>query len=212
MTGRSCPQLTLYAIRHAETAWNAEGRLQGTQESPLSPKGRRQAERLSAALADRPVVAVYTAATGRAVATAQPLAAGLGLVPCPTPALNEMDLGDWQGLTFAQVQQRWPEQHTAFWESPQDYRPAAGGESFEDLHRRTSALLDALAQGDGHVVLVTHSLVIKALWLVATRRPLADFWVTDEFMPASISSFQLDAREWTIGQLNNRDHLPAELL
>lgn len=90
---------TLLLVRHGETDWNADGRLQGQTDRPLSEFGRRQARQLAEELAGEELDAIYASDLARARETAQIVAEGLGLPVALDPDLREKDWGNWEGLT-----------------------------------------------------------------------------------------------------------------
>ncbi|MDX6472399.1 MAG: 2,3-bisphosphoglycerate-dependent phosphoglycerate mutase [Gaiellaceae bacterium] len=90
---------TLLLVRHGETDWNAEGRLQGHTDRPLNDHGRRQAAALAERLADDEIDAVYASDLARARETAEILAGRLGLPVVTDPDLRERNWGNWEGLT-----------------------------------------------------------------------------------------------------------------
>src|SRR5690606_41498851 len=95
----------LLLIRHGETAWNLDRRVQGHTDIPLNARGRAQAHSLARALRHEPLAAVYTSDLGRAMATAQPLAQALGLQAQAEPGLRERHFGCFEGRTQAEVAQ-----------------------------------------------------------------------------------------------------------
>lgn len=198
----------VFATRHGQTEWNTKALLQGHQESNLTDLGREQSRLLGARLRDEPLTAIYSSTSRRAMSTAQLIAEPRGLTVSKFPGLEEMDLGQWQGLSFADVAERWPEAHDRFWSAPADFEATAGGESFHDLYRRATECLARITRmhAGERVLLVTHSLVLKALWLVATGRPLADFWVTSEFAPGGLTLLE-HGQEWEVSILDDRGHL-----
>jgi broad specificity phosphatase PhoE len=147
--------------RHGETDWNLEGRFQGHADPPLNEQGWAQAAELASTLAGEEVSAVYSSPLRRALETAELVSATHGLTPVPVEGLREVDVGSWQGLTRAEVEQRFPEQfhrwldHGRGWED---------GESYEDMGRRVLASLQELAvRHDGECALaVTHGGPIRA--------------------------------------------------
>jgi broad specificity phosphatase PhoE len=90
---------TLLLVRHGETDWNADGRLQGQTDRPLSEFGRRQARQLAEELAGEELDAIYASDLARARETAQIVAERLGLPVALDPDLREKDWGNWEGLT-----------------------------------------------------------------------------------------------------------------
>jgi broad specificity phosphatase PhoE len=93
---------TLLLVRHGETDWNAEGRLQGHTDRPLNEHGRRQATRLAEELADERIDAVYASDLARARETAEIVAARLGLPVVVDSDLREKNWGSWEGLTSSE--------------------------------------------------------------------------------------------------------------
>jgi len=96
---------TLLLVRHGETDWNADGRLQGHTDRPLSEFGRRQARQLAEELADEELDAIYASDLSRARETAQVVGARLGLAAVLDPDLREKDWGTWEGLTAVEREQ-----------------------------------------------------------------------------------------------------------
>jgi len=96
-------------IRHGETDWNTETRIQGHTDIPLNRRGRWQAQRLGAALADEGLAAVYASDLQRAHATAQAVAQASGLEVVVHSGLRERAFGVFEGLTFSEIEDRWTE-------------------------------------------------------------------------------------------------------
>lgn len=151
-------------IRHAESTWNATGRWQGQADPPLSERGRQQALRLARALAAEPVDHLITSDLARASETAAILAEAWGLSPRLDPLLRELDVGEWTGLTRAEIADREVAALERFESAVPDVRPG-GGESRRELRRRvrTAAAEIASAHPGARVALVTHLGTIRAL-------------------------------------------------
>ena len=147
----------LLLARHGETDWNREQRFQGHADPPLNQTGRAQAVDLSVALAAEPLAAVYSSPLRRALETAEIVAAAHGQEPVTVDALMEVDVGSWQGLTRAEVEERYPDQF-ARWLDHVDGFGFANGESYEQLSGRViPALLQLEADHPGERILtVTH--------------------------------------------------------
>lgn len=158
------------AIRHGETAWNADARIQGQTDIALNDAGRWQAARLPAALADEAVGAVYSSDLRRTLDTAAPLAAALGLPVHADAGLRERHFGAFEGHTFAEIEARWPDAAMRWRRRDADFGPP-GGEVLADFYARAvdvAARLAAAHPGQA-VVLVTHGGVLDCLYRAATR-------------------------------------------
>lgn len=163
----------ILAIRHGQTAWNAASRIQGHTDIELDALGRWQAERLAEALAGQPLDAVYSSDLTRARQTAEPLAKRAGLALCIDRGLRERGFGDFEGLSFVQVEQRWPDQAERWRRRDPDFGPG-GGEVLRDFRDRVVAAVERLAQAHRGrcIVLVTHGGVLDLLYREATRLAL----------------------------------------
>jgi broad specificity phosphatase PhoE/ribonuclease HI len=156
----------LILVRHGETAMTQQGRYSGRGDVPLSVEGEAQAMAAGARVAaiSRDVAAVFTSPLTRCVRTAELIAAELGGAGVTVlPDLIECDFGLWEGLTFAEAREGWPEAMDAWLASPSVSPP--GGESFDAVRVRTqNALATVLrAYGQGVVVIVSHVSPIKLI-------------------------------------------------
>lgn len=158
-------------VRHGETAWNADGRIQGHLDQPLSPIGHRQAARLAHSLAGvEPLDAIYSSDLARAMQTAQPTGASTGVVVQADPQLRERHFGQFQGLRFAQIQADWPDAAERWRTRDPHWVPPEGGESLLQLRARILAAVDALAARHlgQHIGIFTHGGVLDVLYRAAT--------------------------------------------
>jgi alpha-ribazole phosphatase len=154
-------------IRHGESVWNGERRIQGNQDPALSPRGRRQADLLTVGLTDRlpkSVAAVYTSPLRRAAETAERIAGAFGLPIIPEPDIREMRLGRWEGMTVAEIQVAFPGTYESWLADPHTH-PAPDGERLEIFARRVTAAFDRMraAHPGADLILVSHGGPIKAL-------------------------------------------------
>lgn len=163
---------TLLLIRHGETAWNAEHRIQGHLDIPLSPSGFRQAQRLAERLAGEAIAAVYSSELARAWFTALPLAERLGVEVSAEPRLRERSFGIFEGLTLDEVADRHP-QEFAHWRGRDPDWLLEGGESGRQLIDRVlAALHDIVARHRGSTVaVVSHGGVLDVVYRSARALP-----------------------------------------
>jgi len=160
----------ILAIRHGQTAWNADGRIQGHTDIALDAVGQWQAERLAQALGDDELQAIYSSDLSRARQTAAPLAARQGLTVRVDVELRERAFGQFEGLSYAQIEQRWPEQAAAWRRRDPDFG-ARGGEVLRDFRDRGVAAVSRLAQAHRgqSIAMVTHGGVLDLLYREAMR-------------------------------------------
>lgn len=160
----------ILAIRHGQTAWNADSRIQGHTDIALDDIGLWQAERLAQALADEDLDVIYSSDLSRARQTAAPLAACRGLALRVDSGLRERGFGEFEGLSFVQIEQRWPEQAAAWRHRDPDFG-ARGGEVLRAFRDRVVATVDRLARAHRgqSIALVTHGGVLDLLYREATR-------------------------------------------
>jgi broad specificity phosphatase PhoE len=164
--GRVMAPVRIYLIRHAETAWNAEGRFQGTLDSPLSERGVRQTRRLAQALAGAAFAAVYSSPLPRAQVTVRPIAAGRGLAPRSLHAFREINLGIWEGRRVDDVAHGDGENFRLWRERPVALR-LPKGETLEEVATRATAGLRELASRHAGetVALMSHGGVNRTVLL-----------------------------------------------
>jgi broad specificity phosphatase PhoE/ribonuclease HI len=153
-------------VRHGETALTKQGRYSGRGDVPLSDEGQAQAMAAGGRVAgiSRDVTAVLSSPLQRCVRTAELIAAETGGVPVTVvDDLIEVDFGEWEGLTFAEVQERWPAEMTAWLDSTSVAPP--GGESFQAVAKRVRGVLATVVTSyPGEVVvLVSHVSPIKLI-------------------------------------------------
>lgn len=158
----------LIVIRHAETTWNRDKRMQGTTDTPLSDVGRAQAQALGRRLAGRDFSALYSSDLSRARDTARAIAEHTGRELVIDPRLQERRFGIFEGLVAAEILSRYPEEHARFASRDPDYE-VPGGESASHFAQRCLGCLAEIAgrhRGE-EIVVVTHGLVLDSLYRAA---------------------------------------------
>lgn len=163
----------IVAIRHGQTAWNVVARIQGQLDVGLDETGRWQAARLAEALADERLDAVYSSDLGRAWQTAQALAEVAGVTLRADERLRERGFGIFEGLTFAEIEQRFGAQAQRWRARDAGFGPE-GGETLADfVERAVDAVASIAARHRGqHIAVVTHGGVLDALYRAASRIPI----------------------------------------
>ena len=168
--------LEVFLLRHGQTVWNTEGRVQGEHDSPLTSRGREQAHVLGRILAKqlgrRHQLPMYVSPLGRARETAaivqQHAESALVIVE---PRIREVSLGAWEGLTRAEIDAGWPGLTDGL-TGPEWYLRAPGAETYADCEQRVQAWLD---EQDESVIAVSHGVagrIIRGLYLGLSREQI----------------------------------------
>jgi probable phosphoglycerate mutase len=201
----------LCLVRHGETAWNAEHRVQGQLDVPLNATGLAQAEAIARALGREAFDAVYSSDLSRALRTAAPVANRLGVEIVQEKDLRERHYGVFQTLTYAEVKVRYAEDYARFLaRDPEfDFRT---GESLRDFSRRSLEIISRIAkQNEGKSILVvTHGGVLDELYRFIQRIPMAaprDFGIPN----CGINRIDAGAEPWRMECWADIAHLESAL-
>ena len=203
-------ETTLIVIRHGETEWNRERRMQGTTDTRLSDLGRAQAQALGRRLESRGFTALYSSDLSRARDTALAIAERTGRSVLTDPRLQERRFGIFEGLLAAEIKARYPEEHARFASRDPDYE-VPGGESASAFTARCLGCLSEIAgrHPGTEVVVVTHGLVLDSLYRAAhglghgEPRPVP-------LINASINLFGYGASAWRMVLWGDVSHLKEE--
>lgn len=199
-------------VRHGETAWNVERRLQGHLDIPLNQTGKRQAEALAATLKGTHFDAVYCSDLSRARMTAEAASTAFDREPVPDQSLRERHYGTFQGLTYAEASMRYPGEYQRFVERDPNFAFPEGGESLLAFRARiTTALSRFVRRHSGSsILIVTHGGVLDIVHRVATGKPLQarrDF----EIPNAALNWVGFENGQWHLLAWADRRHLDQSL-
>ncbi len=163
----------IIAIRHGETAWNVDTRVQGQLDIGLNPHGQWQALRLAEALADEAIDAIYSSDLQRALHTAQAIARRQQRHVQTHTGLRERGFGTFEGKTHAEIAAQWPDQSRLWHLRAPDWAPP-GGESLLVMRQRVSQTLDELARAHlgQQIVLLAHGGVMDQLYRLGSGQDL----------------------------------------
>ena len=188
------PSTWVYLARHGEVLHAAEGRFFGHTDVALSPVGRAQAAALGERLAREPIEAVYASDLARARDSATPLASGRRTEVVAVPALREMAMGRWEGLTVAEIQEREPDL-CARWLADPFAMPFPEGEGIADLRQRTVPALRRVVErhAGGRIAVVAHGGTNRVLLAEALGLPLANiFRLAQDYAAWSLIEYRED--------------------
>jgi probable phosphoglycerate mutase len=160
----------IFAVRHGETDWNVQGRIQGQLDVALNAKGRWQVQRVAEVLSGEALAAIYASDLLRAFETASAIAGRCGLHVVTDPGLRERGFGTFEGLTFDEIRKSWP-QMSERWRRRDPEFGAPGGETLNDFYLRSVACIERLAvmHPGQAIAIVSHGGVMDCLYRAATR-------------------------------------------
>lgn len=205
----------LLLVRHGLTDWNLAQRAQGQIDVPLNAEGLAQAATVGERLADTPIDVVYASDSGRAWVTAEHIVAHHPDVALyAEPRLREMHLGDWHGLTHAEMKAQFPDQY-AWWSGDRLNHAPPKGESLAQLAERLQWVLDAVTpKHSGQTVMfVSHGVTLCVLLCLLVHKSPGEYWQF-RMGNTAISRVIFVDREHQNGAqlvtLNDRGHLGLE--
>lgn len=168
----------LYIVRHGETVWNREGRIQGHTDVELSERGQAQAKLAAQRLRKVPIDVAYASDLRRAADTATTILEGRNIPLHTTPQLREYHKGAFEGLTEAELRAQYPAQYPGYVAKDLDYAPDGGGESVRDVCARMSAAINEIRQRhlSDAVLLVGHGGSLRAAMMTLLGMPLDANW------------------------------------
>mgnify|MGYP002510303825 CR=1 FL=1 len=167
--------MKLYLVRHGETDWNLQNRIQGQTDTLLNEEGRRQAQELAMKLKEKHhISSIYSSRQKRAWETAQVVGRAIGVRPSVKQGFEEISFGKWEGYTWRQVREKFPEEYQT-WYKNRRYQIPPEGESYQQLlDRLLPALADLMEKNGGNILVVSHSAVIMTLLSYINDTPFED--------------------------------------
>ena len=207
ISARGEPTATLL-LRHGQTPMSVQKRYAGLTDAPLTETGVRQAVAAAKRLASADIDAIVASPLQRTVRTAEEVAAVTGVPVLTDEGFRETDFGAWEGLTFAEVRERWPSELTTWLADPSVAPP--GGESFADTARRVNRACDRLLRDHGGqtVLVVSHVTPIKIMLCRALGVPLSTVYRL-YLGSACINEIQWHGRGFAaVHRVNDTSHLP----
>jgi probable phosphoglycerate mutase len=204
----------LLLVRHGQSTWNHEHRIQGQLDPPLSDDGRRQATQLGQRLAGRSFSGFYTSDLRRAAETSGLVGGALGIEATPMPELREIYLGLWEGMRTEDLATRFPRVWASWSEEP-DWDLVPGGEGSARFEARVDGALDSIFERHpaGDVLVVTHGGVIQVALHRVIGRPARGIFAF-RIQNTSVSVIEKRNGRLVVGGVNDIGHLevaPGEL-
>ena len=184
--------MILYVMRHGETDYNKARKLQGKHDIPLNENGIELAKITAAAIKDIPIDVIYSSPLTRAITTAEIIREGRTADIIIDNRLEEMGFGVLEGV----AKERIPEDFFNFFNAPEKYVPAEGGETFEAVIKRAQSFIDDVVIPNSakyeSMMIVAHGSMNNAIALILLHRELKDYWDGPFPKNCSISSYEIN--------------------
>lgn len=196
----------LFLVRHGETVWNEERRYISFTDLSLSKRGREQANRLAERLVEEPIEVIFSSPLKRCLETAEIIASKFNLEVVTFPELREVDFGEWEGLTYAEIKGRFGDLIDR-WLEDANLVDIPAGESWKDIVDRASFFLSQTAAAQQKVGLaVTHGGLIKAMFVKVLGMDASEF---RRFLVSngSLSAIGFSNQHFYLKFLNDTCHL-----
>jgi alpha-ribazole phosphatase len=197
----------LILVRHGETDYNVQHRFQGQSDLGLNQRGLAQAKALRDHLAEVNFTDILCSDLRRAVQTAEIIAERHDIEVIPDPVLREMDFGEWEGLTYEEIEKGFPRE-LADWREDIRNHPPPGGETLDDFTERVRLPLDDILGGcmQDKVLIVSHGGVLQVMCCLALGLPPSRYWQF-RIELASVSAMSFYPQGAVLNRLNDTGHL-----
>ncbi|MEN1937383.1 histidine phosphatase family protein [Paenibacillus sp. 102] len=206
--------LTIYLVRHGETQWNTENRLQGWKNSPLTEKGIRNAKLLGKRLSNIEFCAVYSSPNERTIQTAKYICSGRNIPIITDENLKEISYGEWEGKTKEEIEKNFKKEYFHYWNAPHlyDHRPHKG-EGINDLKKRVENVLNKILAENpsGNVLIVSHAATIKALLLYTMNISTEKMWDPPFIYGTSLTVFHWDGKRFLFEMVGDTSHFEEDI-
>lgn len=199
--------IRLYLVRHGQTEWNLEGRMQGNKDSPLTDLGLYQAKQLGESLKNVNIDLVYSSSSERTMNTAKIIVGNRKVDIIPTAQLKEMNFGFWEGMTFEVIKEQYPDLYQCFWNTPHLLSDFPG-ESFQQLKNRVVGFVNKIIEeNEGKdILIVTHGIVLKMLITNFKGLEIKDIFQGEILKPTSLTVVEVEKDIYNIVKCGDTEH------
>lgn len=187
--------MKIYLIRHGQTQWNIERRLQGVGDSPLTEKGKLDAKLLEDRLREIDIDIIYSSPSTRAIKTSKIIKGKRNIEILVDEDLKEMNIGSWQGKVLDEIRIKSPQEYHNYWNEPHLYVGNNGGENFYQVQKRAISFIDNIIHERkyNNILLVSHGDTIKSIITYYQNKPMDLLWDPPLIEATSLSLLEIDS-------------------
>lgn len=202
--------MKIYIVRHGQTIWNEEGRMQGAKNSNLTEKGIEEAKKLHDHIRNINFDRIYVSPLGRTLETMDHVKGSLDIPVTILDEIQEMNFGKFEGESLEELRKTYPDDMYNLWENPRGYINETG-ESYEELFARVGLGLEKIIQNkarEENVLVITHGVVISTILTILKNKDMGEIWETPVVKNTSLSIVEYTKdRKFKILEEGNVDHL-----
>lgn len=201
--------MKIFLIRHGQTDWNVQGRIQGQKDIALNEAGEQQARLLAEGMQSRRVTQIYCSRQKRAIQTAAAIGSRQQVEVHIVEGLEEVNFGYWEGMTMEEIQKNYPKEYENWCVNPLEARPPGGETQMQVLERASKVVDEILAQAKGDLAIVSHgaTLAYIAAYLLKDNQDEKDIIVENASITTLLS--QGDKGSFVLLQSNDVRHLQS---
>ena len=195
--------LNIFLIRHGQTEWNKQEKMQGSKNSELTSYGLNQANLLHNRFQDIKIDRVYASPIDRAMITAKTIFPNHDIKIANE--LREISMGYWEGRNYSDIENEYPQQWYNFFNDPFKYIPTLNGESFSELEYRIKKFLknEDIQELSGNIAIVSHKLTIKMMLSVLLNDK--NVFTETDISPSSVSKITFNNNAFVVEYVNHEE-------
>ncbi|WP_242661377.1 histidine phosphatase family protein [Alkaliphilus metalliredigens] len=200
--------MNLYIVRHGETEWNTQRRMQGWQDSNLTERGIEDARALHDHLIKVEFDSIYASPSSRAFKTAELIKGERKLKIIKDDNIREIGLGNWEGKTTEEIEQMDPKAYQHFWKAPHLYNRESV-ETFTCVQKRALKTINKLIEEEsaGNILIVTHAVTVKTIMGHFQKQSLEKLWEPPFIQNTSVSLIRIENNLPSIVLYGDTSHL-----
>lgn len=205
--------MKIYLIRHGQTDWNLQGRIQGSHDIPLNGTGLKQADCLAQGMKNRPVKKIFCSTLKRALTTAEVLGTIQNAQIFKKRQLIEVEFGEWEGLTWDEIKKNYPKEYCYWSLHPDESAPPGGERQSEILDRCRQVVKDIINETRGRedVAVVSHGATLAHLLTCMLRPNSLEESIIVENASITTVNYQPLTGDFMLLERNDTAHLTGTL-
>lgn len=204
--------MKLYLIRHGQTDWNIQGKIQGSHDIPLNETGRKQARMLAEGMDSRPVTKIFSSTLKRAVETAKMIGDRQKVDIYLVPGLIEVEFGQWEGMTWQEIQAQYPAEYERWSINPVDVAPPGGETQMEVMTRVAGAVETVMGMTDKRedIAVVSHGATMAYIVAYLMRNHPEESEIIVENASITTVNYNPLTQDYMLLEVNDTSHLQGK--